>query len=67
MPFRVNVELKNGSVCLMTKKSLNIFLGFDSVAKIKRKSGWVVVGKDQLRDLDKENDYPAYAERRAYP
>jgi hypothetical protein len=67
MPYRVNVELKDGSVCLMTKKSLNVFLSFDSVAKIKRKNGWVVVGKDRLRDLKKNNDYPAYAERRAHP
>ena len=67
MPLRVNVELKDGSVCLMSKNSLNLFLSFDSVAKIKRKNGWVVVGKDQLRDLDKINNYPVYAERRAHP
>ena len=65
MPFRVNVELKDGSICLMTKKSLDFFLSLDSVAKFKRKSGWVVVGKDELRDLEKNNDYPHYAERRA--
>jgi hypothetical protein len=67
MPFRVNVELKDGSVCLMAKKSLNLFLAYGSVAKIKRKNGWAVVGKDQLRDLGKDNNYPIYAERRANP
>ena len=67
MPFRVNVKLKDGSVCLMTKKSLNLFLSLDSVAKFKRKNGWVVVEKDQIRDLDKVNNYPVYAERRAHP
>ena len=67
MPFRVNVELKDGSVCLMTKKSLDLFLSFDRVAKIKRKNGWAVVGKDQLRDLEKDNNFPIYAERRAHP
>ena len=65
MPFRVNVELKDGSVCLMTKKSLNLFLSLDSVAKFKRTNGWVVVGKDQPRGLKKNNDYPLYAERSA--
>jgi hypothetical protein len=65
MPFRVNVELKDGSACLMIKKSLNLFLSLDSVAKFKRTNGWVVVGKDQLRGLKKNNDYPLYAERRA--
>ena len=67
MPFRVNVELKDGSVCLMTKKSLNFFLSLGSVAKFKRKNSWAVVGIDQLRDLDKVNNYPIYAERRAHP
>ena len=67
MPYRVNVELKDGSVCLMTKKSLNLFLSFDRVAKFKRKNGWAVIGKDPLRDLAKENNYPIYAERRAHP
>lgn len=65
MPFRVNVELKDGSVCLMAKKSLNVFLSLGRVAKIKRKNGWVVVDRDQLRDLAKTNDYPTYAERRS--
>ena len=67
MLSKVNVELKDGSVCLMTKNSLNVFLSLDGVAKFKRKNGWVVVGKDQLRDLEKNNDYPNYAERRAKP
>ena len=65
MPFRVNVELKDCSVCLMTKKSLNLFLSLDSVAKFKRTNGWVVVGKDQPRGLKKNDDYPLYAERSA--
>jgi hypothetical protein len=67
MPFKVNVELKDGSVCLMTKRSLNLFLSFDNVAKFKRENGWVVVGEDQLRDVEKDNSYPTYAERRAHP
>ncbi len=64
MPFRVNVELRDGSVCMMAKKSFNIFLSLDRVVTFKRASGWVVVGKDQLRDLDKNDNYPLYAERR---
>lgn len=65
MPLRVNVELKDGAVCPMAKKAFNIFLSLDRVAKFKRSDGWIVVGKDQLRDLDKENDYPLFADRRA--
>ena len=67
MPLRVNVELRDGAVCLMSKKSLNLFLSLNSVARFKRKKDWVVVGKDQLRDLGKVNNYPVYAERRAHP
>lgn len=67
MPLRVNVELKDGAICMMAKKSLNTFLSLDRVATFKRASGWVVVGKDQLRDSEKINDYPFYAERRASP
>lgn len=64
MPLRVNVELKDGAVCMMAKKSFNIFLALDRVSTFKRANGWVVVGKDQLRDLEKNNDYPLFADRR---
>ena len=64
MPLRIDVELKDGSVCLMAKKSFNIFLSLDRVSAFKRANGWVVVGKDQLRDLEKNNNYPLFADRR---
>ena len=66
MPLRIDVELKDGSVCLMAKKAFNVFLSLDKVAKFKRSDGWIVVGKDPLRDLEKDNDYPLVAERRAF-
>ncbi len=65
MRLHVNVELKDGSVCMMAKKAFNVFLSLDRVAKFKRANGWVVVGKDELRDLEKDNDYPSVADRRA--
>ena len=64
MRLHVNVELKDGSVCMMAKKAFNVFLSLDRVAKFKRANGWVVVGKDELRDLEKANDYPSVADRR---
>ena len=60
----VNVELKDGSVCNMAKKSFNVFLSMGKVAKFKRSDGWIVVGKDKMRDLDKIDDYPINANRR---
>ncbi len=65
MRLHVNVELKDVSVCMMAKKAFNVFLSLDRVAKFKRANGWVVVGKDELRDLEKANDYPSVADRRA--
>ncbi len=65
MPFKVNVELKDGAVCRMAKKSFNIFLSLDRVAKFKRSSGWVIVGKDQMRASGGNSDYPPFADRRA--
>lgn len=64
MPLKVDVELKDGAVCLMAKKAFNVFLSLDRVAKFKRSEGWIVVGKDQVRDLEKINDYPLFADRR---
>jgi hypothetical protein len=64
MSMRVNVELKDGAVCQMAKKAFNVFLSLDRVAKFKRAEGWIDVGKDPLRDLEKDNDYPLFADRR---
>lgn len=64
MPYHVNVELKDGTVCQMARKAFNVFLSLDRVAKFQRADGWVVVGKDQMRDLEKVNDYPPTADRR---
>jgi len=65
MPLRINVELKDGSVCLMAKKAFNVFLSLDEVAKFKRSNGWISVDEGALRDLGKDNDYTFCAERRA--
>ena len=66
MPLRIDVELKDGSVCLMAKKAFNVFLSLDKVAKFKRSNGWIVVGEGPLRDLGKDRDYTLFAERRAF-
>lgn len=50
----VLVELKDGTVCRMAKKALNIFLNLGRVAKIKRADGWAVVGLDPMRDASRE-------------
>lgn len=57
MPFRVNVELKNGAVCRMGKKAFNAFLSLDEVTRFKRSDGWVNVKHARLRDFRKICDY----------
>lgn len=66
MPLRINVELKDGSVCLMGKKAFNVFLSLDKVAKFKRSNGWIEVGEGPLRDSGKESEYALFAERRVF-
>jgi hypothetical protein len=66
MFLNLMVELEDGSVCQMANKSFNIFLSLGKVAKFKRSDGWIVVGKDKMRNLEKINDYPLIANRRSY-
>lgn len=65
MPLHVNVELKDGAVCMMAKKAFNVFLALDTVVRFKREDGWAVIGQTELRDLAKNNNYPSAANRRA--
>ncbi len=66
MPLRIDVELKDGAVCLMGKKAFHVFLSLDKVAKFKRSNGWIVVGEGPQRDLEKDSDYTFFAERRGF-
>lgn len=63
------VELKDGTVCRMAPKALNMFLIRDEVVQFKRAGGWAVVGRDPLRDksrdgisrwegIEKRSDFP---------
>ena len=65
MSLHINVELKDGSVCMMAKKAFNVFLALDTVVRFKREDGWAVVGLTEMRDLDKNNNYPSAVNRRA--
>ncbi len=64
MSMKVDVELKDGAVCQMAKQAFNVFLSLDRVARFRRSDGWIVVRTGPLRDLEKDNDYPALADRR---
>ena len=66
MPLKINVELKGGAVCRMAKSTFSVFLALDKVAKFKRSAGWIVIGEEPLRGLEKDKDYALLAERRAF-
>ena len=53
----VLVELKEGTSCRMAKPALRVFLAHGGVTRFKRSDGWVVVGKDQLRDPKNDHAY----------
>ena len=59
----VLVELKEGTSCRMAKTALEIFLAHGGVTRFKRSDGWVVVGKDQLRDSRNDSAYDGIERR----
>jgi hypothetical protein len=65
MSSKVDVELKDGAVCQMAKQAFNVFLSLEKVVRFRRSDGWIIVSKGPLRDLEKDNNYPALADRRA--
>ncbi len=66
MPQRelIVVELRNGTVCRMVKKGVNMLLARNEIARFVRSGKWVVVGEDPLRDMEMSNPFTA-RERRA--
>ena len=59
----VLVELKEGTACRMAKTALKIFLAHGGVTRFKRSDGWVVVGKDRLRDPKNDGSYTGVERR----
>ena len=45
----IKVELKDGTICQMVPKALDLLLKHEEVSKFKRSDGWAVVGRDPLR------------------
>lgn len=61
----VLVELNDGSICKMAKKSFNIVLSNGKVAKFHRADGWVSVGRDSLRSMTENMVYTGVERRDA--
>ena len=53
----IKVELKNGTICQMAPKALDLLLKHEEVSKFKRSDGWAVVGRDPLRKKNLDTSY----------
>lgn len=60
----IQVELKDGTLCRVVPKGLDLLLRRDLVKRFRRSSGWAVVGRDPIRYPDKRVEYSG-PERRA--
>ena len=62
----IRVELKDGAICRMAQKAFNLFLAQNRIVKFERSDGWVVVGKDPLRNPTKQYDHNGPERRCAF-
>jgi hypothetical protein len=63
--IRILVELTDGNICRMTKLELNTALENGSIARFQRSDGWVQVGRDPLRQMNRKSFYNG-VERRQF-
>jgi len=67
MESLIRVELKDGTICRMAIKAFNIFLAHGKIARFERSDGWVVVGRDPLRNMENPDTYGGLERRSAIP
>ncbi len=53
----VLAELTDGSSSRIAKRALNVLLSNSKVVKFTRSDGWVLVGRDRLRNMNNEASY----------
>jgi len=53
----IRVEMKDGEICYLAKKSLDLFLTQNKIAKFERSDGWAIVGEAALRDMTRSLSY----------
>ena len=61
----IKVEMKDGILCRMAPRALDMFLSRDEVSRFKRSDGWAVVGVDRLRDTKKRHSFDGVERRLA--
>ena len=53
----LQVEMKDGTLCRVVPKGLDLLLNRDLVKRFQRSSGWAVVGIDPIRYTSSKNSY----------
>ena len=61
----IKVELKDGSLCRMAPKALDVFLARNKVVKFIRSGNWAVVGLDPMRVMKSNSNYTGPERRSA--
>ena len=59
----IKVELKDGAICRMAPKALDVFLARDKVTRFERSDGWAVVCRDPLRDMKNRDKHSGFDRR----
>ena len=49
--------MKDGEICYLPKKALDLFLTQNKIAKFERSDGWAIVGEAPLRDMTRSLSY----------
>lgn len=57
MDSLIKVEMKDGTLCRMAPRALDMFLARNEIHRFKRSDGWAVVGVDPLRQPERNNHY----------
>ena len=61
----IQVEMTDGTRCRVVPKGLDLLLRQKLVKRFRRSTGWVVVGKDQIRHSNRVGEYNGQERRTA--
>jgi len=57
------VEMKDGTVCRMAKKAVDMLLRHNRIARFRRSGDWIEVDKAPLREAAESSSFSGYDRR----